>query len=149
MKNQSNDWAEYARAQSDLKKLNKSDDFSWGIEHSLNVTLTDIQNRKSHDRSDVERRIQTGSRRNRNRSRIVRLQSLTWPTCNNDTENLTDAKFQLELMRTQVNDFDMVEMIAQGYSYSELAAHHSMGIPALRKRVSRAKNYAQRKFPRE
>lgn len=57
MEDQSEDWAEFARVQEELKNSTTSNDRQWGLEYALDKTLDDIAQKNSFDRSDTERRI--------------------------------------------------------------------------------------------
>lgn len=146
MEDQSVDWAEYARAQEALKNSKTSDDRHWGLEYALNKTLDDIQKKHSFNRSDVERRIKTGARRNRYRSRLLRLQPITWqPEALNPIAHI-EARSGLKFLRRHLEFFELVEQIAQGQKYNDLSALHRIEPAVLRKRVSRAKKRAHASF---
>lgn len=148
MKNQSVDWAEYAHAQRELKNSMTSNDRHWGLEYALNKTLDDIQAANSFDRSDVERHIRSGARLNRHRRRLVRLQPLTWQPETVDPTVATEARSELEFLQSEIVGFDLLEKVAQGYSYKELAQPQGPGSTSLRKRVSRLRNLARNSVQR-
>lgn len=147
MEDQSVDWAEYARVQEELKKTKISNDRHWGLEYALDKTLDDIVKGNSFDRSDTERRIQTGSRRNRNRTRLLRLSPISWQPENTDPSAAIEARSVLEVLQTEVDDFGLIEKIAKGYNYGELAARGDAEAGTLRKRVSRSRKLARTLFP--
>lgn len=147
MEDQSVDWAEYARIQEELKKSKTSNDRHWGLEYALDKTLDDIVRGNSFDHSDTERRIQTGSRRNRNRTRLLRLSPIGWQPENADPSAAIEARSVLATIKSEVDDFDLIEKIAKGYNYDELAACESVEAGTLRKRVSRSRKRARTLIP--
>ena len=144
MNNQSEDWAEFACVQEELKNSTTSNDRQWGLEYALDKTLDDIEHRKSFDRSDIVRRVQSGARRNRNRKRLLRLEPIDWqPACIEPNIQL-EYRSQVGALRSTIKDsFDLLEQIAVGYRYDELADTHLHSLSTLRKRVSRSRNSAR------
>ncbi len=151
MKDLSVDWAEYARVQEELKQSKTSNDRHWGLENALNQTLDDIEKGCPFDRSDVERRIQSGARRNRHRSRLVRLQPVTWQPDTVDPAPACEARSELIFLRDALDadGFELVHKIAEGYNYTELESEEGAEVSTLRKRVSRCRAHARRLFPEE
>ncbi len=151
MKDLSVDWAEYARAQDELKQSRTSNDRHWGLENALNKTLDDIEKGSTFDRSDIERHIRSGSRRNRHRARLVRLEPITWlPSTVNPTLHY-EARSELAFLHNSLdgNSLTLACKVAGGHYYSELAQAEGVGIPALRKRVSRLRIHARALLPKE
>ena len=147
MEDLSVDWAEYARVQEELKKSKTFNDRCWGLEYALDETLDDIAMGKSFDRSDTERRIQTGSRRNRHRTRLLRISPLSWLPENTDPSAAIEARSVLEFLQKEVDDFELIKKVAKGYSYGELTARGDAEAGTLRKRVSRSRKRARGLFP--
>lgn len=146
MEDQLVDWEEYARAQKELENSKTSNDRHWGLEYALNKTLDDIQRKHSFNRSDVERRIKTGSRRNRHRSRLLRLQKITWQPEYFNSNKCIEARSKLEFLRKNLECFELVEQVAQGHEYNDLSTLYRIQPEVLRKRVSRAKKRAHASF---
>ncbi|WP_057461202.1 hypothetical protein [Pseudovibrio sp. POLY-S9] len=147
MEDQSVDWAEYARIQEELKKSKTSNDRQWGLEYAHNAILGDIVKGNSFDRSDVERRIRSGARRNRYRTRLLRLQPIAWQPENTDPSVAFESRSALKMLQAEVDDFDLIEKVAKGYNYDELATHGNDAVGALRKRVSRIRKRARTLLP--
>ena len=151
MKDLSVDWAEYARAQEELKQSKTSNDRHWGLESALNKTLDDIENGNPFNRSDVERRIRSGSRRNRHRARLIRLEPMTWLPDTVNSTPLYEARSELIFLHNALGDdnFILACKVADGYDYNELAQEEGAGATALRKRVSRCRAHARALLPKE
>ncbi|PUB13719.1 hypothetical protein [Yoonia sediminilitoris] len=151
MEDQQVDWAEYARAQDELKKSTTVNDRHWGLEAALGNALTDIESGKHIDRSDTERRIQSGARKNRHRARLLRLQPLTWqpdivdPTANYETSS------ELVFLCTAMggDDYNLMKNVAGGATYGELSGIMNAETSAIRKRVSRIRMSARNLLPQQ
>lgn len=144
MEDQSEDWAEFARVQEELKNSTTSNDRQWGLEYALDKTLDDIAQKNSFDRSDTERRIQTGARKNRHRKRLLRLNPITWLPDTCDPSSMLDARSQLQVLKSSLTDFDLLEKVAAGNSYAELSETENAAPASLRKRASRARQRSKR-----
>ena len=146
MKKLSIGWAEYARAQEELNNSKTYNDHHCGLEYALNKTLDDLEKGDSFDRSDVERRIRTGARRNRYRTRLARLQPITWQPETNDPTQSYEARLELAFLRDVLGDdyFILLLKVAEGHRYSVLANEEGLEAPTLRKRVSRLRSKARK-----
>ena len=139
MDNLSIGWAEYARAQEELNNSKTLNDRHRGLEYALDKILDDIEEDISFDRSDVERRIQTGARQNRHRLLLIRLQLPTWQLETNDPTQLYESRLELIFLHTALgdNDYDLLRRVAEGRDNNALADEEGLKAPAFRKRVSR------------
>ena len=135
-------WAEYARAQEELNNSKTYNDHHCGLEYALNKTLDDLEKGDSFDRSDVERRIRTGARRNRHRTRLARLHPITWQPETNDPTQSYEARSKLAFLHDVLGDDDylLLRKVAEGHHYSVLANEEGLETPTLRKRVSRLRS---------
>lgn len=149
MKDQQVYWAEYARAQDELKNSTTINDRHWGLEAALSNTLADIESGEHIDRSDTERRIQSGARKNRHRARLLRLQPLTWqPDTTDPTANYETCSVISFLCAAMSDDeLNLIKNIVGGVSYGELASTMNVGSAVIRKRVSRIRSNARKLIP--
>ena len=138
-------WAEYAQVQKQLVKAKKSGDRQWGLEYALNKTLDDIQQGNTFDQSDVERRIQTGSRQNRHRSRLMRLHAPLQLSETINPSQSEEARSTLMYLHDALgeNRSRLLRGVGEGCDYAALAAEHGVNVPTLRKRVSRLRSRAR------
>ena len=146
MENLSINWAEYARAQEELNNSKIYNDHHCGLEYALNKTLDDLEQGDSFDRSDVKRRIRTGARQNRYRTRLARLQPITWQPEMNDPTQSYEARLELAILQDVLgnDNYILLLKVAEGHRYSVLANEEGLTTPALRKRVSRLRSKARK-----
>ena len=142
MKKLSIGWAEYARAQEELRNSKTYNDRHSGLEYALNKALDNLEKGDPFDRSDVERHIRTGARQNRYRTRLARLQPITWQPEMNDPTQSYEARLELAILQDVLGDDNYILLlkVAEGHRYSVLANEEGLKTPALRKRVSRLRS---------
>ena len=90
-------WSAYARLQEKLADRNHVDDYTWGLEAGLNRLLTD----DFPVVRDVERAIQSESRKERYRYQLRRIH-LNAEASAEGPENALDARRRLRFMETRV-----------------------------------------------
>ena len=145
MQDLSDAWAAYARIQQQLDHAKQSGDHHWGLEYALNKTLDDIQEGRSFDSSDVERRIQTGARRNRYRSRLMRIHyPMPLPEATDPCQS-HETRSALSILHVALGDngYRLLRKVAAGYDYNALADGDGVKASTLRKRVSRLRSRAR------
>jgi DNA-directed RNA polymerase specialized sigma24 family protein len=129
-------WAAYARLQAKLSATATTDSRTWGLEAGLDRFL-DLAGREIPRDADIDRAVQSESRRERYRARLRSIR------CAADIpsvpEDAVEARRSLRALRdaTTPNDWALLLAVADGCDYGEVAA--SLGVTAgqLRVRVMR------------
>ena len=124
-------WAEYQRIQEALLRRDHLDDIAWGLEAALDRSL------RSASREDVCRAASNASRKERYRARLRRLHLHDEPV--RSVEQMAIAREQLQQIRMSVSlaDLDLLEAVACGARYAEIAVESNTNSGALRVRVLR------------
>ena len=132
-------WADYARAQEELKDSTVLNDRNRGLECALDKILDGVENGIEFNRLDVERYIQSGARQNRYRTSLLQRQLSHFQLKNNDPRQSYEIRFELEFLRRTLGDenFNLLQRVAEGHEYRVLAEHEKLEPSSLRKRVSR------------
>ena len=127
-------WSAYARLQEKLADRNHVDDYTWGLEAGLNRLLTD----DFPVVRDVERAIQSESRKERYRYQLRRIH-LNAEASAEGPENALDARRRLRFMETRVTveDWALLRAVGDGHHFKQIAIVKKLAPGALRARIFR------------
>lgn len=139
MEDQSDDWAEYARIQSQLSKCATSTDRQWGLEHAADQILTAIEQGQPCELASTKRYVETGARRQRYRASILRLHQDTITPINPAPETALEARSEVIYLSSRDPEIKLVQRVVEGHSYRELAQAFAATESSLRKRASRCR----------
>jgi hypothetical protein len=134
-------WDRFAAIQAHLGSSTVVDDVAWGREHALNKML------EAHEilsAEDVERAVQSESRRERHHGAIRRRHAAGVANATNDPVQMLEGRQELELVRGQVTDSEwtLLNALGVGSGYAELAAQAGVTEGTVRVRALRARNKA-------
>lgn len=133
-------WGQYHRLQTKLLRKTQVDDYAWGLEAGLSHLLTAIGSATVED--SAERAVASRARRERNRLHLLRVHVDDRDESHRDvSEASLDAKRQLRAIRARVGgeNWRLLQAVADGYEYSELAVLFGAAPGALRARVLRVR----------
>jgi DNA-directed RNA polymerase specialized sigma24 family protein len=128
-------WGAYARLQGELAHRTRVDSRSWGLEAGLNHPLTQF----SPDADDIERAVQSASRKERHRSTLLRIYPTTVAGFGADVVATVDARRRLRRIRARVtpDEWVLLRAVGEGLEYREIADRLKVNPGALRARVLR------------
>ena len=128
-------WGAYARLQGELAHRTSVDSRSWGLEAGLDHTLT----QSVHDAGDIERAVQSASRKERNRSRLLRIYPPAFSGLGADVAASVDARRRLRRIRATVTpeEWVLLRAVGEGFEYRDMADRLKVNPGALRARVLR------------
>lgn len=146
MKKLADGWNEYYHTQSELIESHSVNDINWGKEHALDRIVDDMQNGAPPQRSNVERYIRTGDRRNRHRRSILRKRRALLEEYPQDVMQSYEAALLLRELFEKIGrrELEVVLQVGSGHSYRDLAVYYGVSVLALRQRVSRTRSKAKK-----
>jgi hypothetical protein len=133
-------WGQYYRLQTKLLHKTHVDDYAWGLEAGLSHLLTANGSPALEDAA--ERAVASRARRERNRLHLLRAHADDRDGSHRDvSEASVDAKRHLRAIRARVGreNWRLLQAVADGYEYSELALLFGAAPGALRARVLRVR----------
>ena len=142
MRNPPIPWSVYLENQSKAGRCYRITNQSWGIEKGLNKFLTDAQSSSAittpqEFQSRTDRAINTGTCVERNRARLRRVY------LQQDPEQHAEQFILARLLLTEIynsvstDEWELVNAVANGISYREIAASRGITTGSLRTRLSR------------
>jgi hypothetical protein len=134
-------WATYAQFQSRLSRLHRLNDHSWGLEGALNIIFEPDFSPDLTSAEEFRRAAASASRKKRNhRSRFLADDEITDAPDPNDMVAQIVAKEALHTIEDQItnpSDLRLLEGIALGHDYAQLAPLLGQGPISLRSRTMR------------
>jgi hypothetical protein len=134
-------WAAYAQFQSKLSRLHRLNDYSWGLEGALNVIFEPDFSPHLTGAEEFRRAVANASRKKRNhQSRFVAHEEVGDAPDPNDMVAQILAADALRVIEDQINnpsDLNLIDGIAIGHDYAELAPLLGQGPVSLRSRAMR------------
>ena len=133
-------WDTYARLQAALSCGRHVCNRSWGTEAALNAILLSLQDDNPVTSDDLARTAASERRRERHRAHL-RLVHLTGVEVGADPDDAVAAREGLRIARSKVlsRDWTVLCQVAEGYSYTEVAARGGCTPGGLRVRVLRCR----------
>lgn len=136
------EWNTYARLQAQLAcshgrdmRTWRIDDRTWGIEAALNQLLS----AQPSVEKEVDRTIQSASRKERYRKRLRRIHLPADESSETSVEDTFNARERLRRVAGRVTSEEsaLLRAVGEGYEYKEIAASTNVAAGTLRARVLR------------
>jgi len=146
MKKLADRWTEYRRIQAELTASHSLNDVNWGKEYALDRIIDDIEKGSPPSRSNAERYIKTGDRKNRHRRSLLRKLRTDLEEVPQDLMPSIEAAVLLHELMEKIahNELVLVLKVVEGHTYRDLALKYEISVPTLRQRVSRTRSRARR-----
>jgi len=133
-------WSSYLAVQAKLLKSDKADDVSWGREAALNRILSsDPRCDPSVSHGDIDRWVQSESRRERHRAKLRRIHMTHSEDVHSASEGAPQARLKLRAVKrlATAEEWMLLRARSDGWDYAEIAARTGMTTGTLRVRILR------------
>ncbi len=134
-------WDEYSPLQTELDERTRVDSETWGLEEALNNLIDPAARKRAPSPQVVKRVRNAASRRERYRAhlRVLRVVQIAGPADPEVEYQAIEVRETLDFLQAQVkpDDWTLLQEIAGGCSYAELAKMRGGTEGSLRVRMSR------------
>jgi DNA-binding NarL/FixJ family response regulator len=129
-------WQVYLRLQERLASRPEVDDYSWGLEASLNRVLAE----ELLSAEDSDRSVRSESRKQRHQAQLRRKYAAT-QELSSHPDHVLEARLSLRLLKSLITpeEFSLLRAVGEGYDYGEIASANKVAAGTLRARVLRVR----------